>query len=928
MPFCSSCGAGVAPASRFCSTCGAGLDASLTGLAVLEEATRLAPSSLLATGGVDEVTRVTSAPVPVSSPRTATGGLPAGMSPRAGSRFEPGAIVDHRYRIVGLIGRGGMGEVYRGEDLRLDQPVALKFLPETMAADPARLAQFHNEVRVARQVTHKNVCRIHDIGEVDGRPYLSMEYVDGEDLASLLRRIGRLPQDTAVEMARQLCAGLAAAHERGVLHRDLKPANVMIDGHGHVRLTDFGIAGAADEGEARAGTPGYMAPEQLAGGAVSVQSDLFALGLVLYEMFTGKRGVEAKTLDELMRLHERGLDLSTTSVQPDIDPAIDRVIRRCLARNPGERPTSALAVSAALPGGDPLAAALAAGETPSPEMVAASGSSEAVSVGTTLGLLGAFLACLLSLAVYLERDALIRRMPPGKPPVVLEDRARGMLAALGYASRPRDEASGFSVNGEMLRWIRAERRSADRWAWLPTGRAPGVTFFYRSSPRALLPDATSWRPTLGDPPLVVTGMTAVVLDTQGRLLQLSVVPPQQDAPSTAPPAPANWAPLFAEAGLARERFAEAAPEWTPPQYADARAAWTGTMPDTGVPLRIEAASYRGTPVYFSVVSPWTRPARMEESPTTALRRIVLAISGALVMAIIIVALVMARNNLRSGRGDRTSAGRLAKAVLILRFASWALGAHHAGDTATIVDRTLVALAIALLNAALAWVSYLALEPLVRRHRPASLVAWTRLVSGRWRDPLVARDVLVGLVCGGVFALLPRMVNVASSWAGMPPATPHVGNVGAFGAGISGLASSLAGQVGNVTTTSLVLILLVVVLRVVVRWGPLAFLLTTLVFGLLFGGEMVAGEMPVFEVTFALAVAAFVAGVVWRFGVLSTAAMLFFNQTIYNAPIVASLDAWYAPLTLTALAVLVGLAVAACVLARAGEPVFGRRLLER
>ena len=135
-----------------------------------------------------------------------------------------------------------MGEVYRADDLTLDQPVALKFLPEGVAADAGSLAQFHNELRIARQVSHKNVCRLYDLGEADGRRFLTMEYVDGEDLASLLRRIGRFPQDKAIEIARQLCAGVAAAHERGVLHRDLKPANVMIDGDGNVRITDFGIA--------------------------------------------------------------------------------------------------------------------------------------------------------------------------------------------------------------------------------------------------------------------------------------------------------------------------------------------------------------------------------------------------------------------------------------------------------------------------------------------------------------------------------------------------------------------------------------------------------------------------------------------------------------------------------------------------------------
>src|SRR5262249_45763315 len=182
------------------------------------------------------------------------------------SRFARGSFIAARYRLVALLGRGGMGEVYRADDLTLDQPVALKFLPEGVADDAARLAQFHNELRVARQVSHKNVCRFYDLGEADGRRFITMEYVDGEDLASLLRRIGRLPQDKAAETARQLCAGLAAAHERGVLHRDLKPANVMLDGDGNVRITDFGLAAVEGDGSAvHAGTPLYMAPEQLAG---------------------------------------------------------------------------------------------------------------------------------------------------------------------------------------------------------------------------------------------------------------------------------------------------------------------------------------------------------------------------------------------------------------------------------------------------------------------------------------------------------------------------------------------------------------------------------------------------------------------------------------------------------------------------------------
>ncbi len=226
------------------------------------------------------------------------------------------------------------------------------------------------------------MCRLYDLGEAGGHRFLTMEYVDGEDLASLLRRIGRLPHDKAVQIARQLCAGIAAAHERGVIHRDLKPANVMIDGEGDVRITDFGIATAKSDGRREfVGTPQYMAPEQFAGGAASIKSDIYALGLILFEVFTGRRAQESKTLEDLKRFHQTGTHTTPSSIVRDLDPGVERVILRCLERDPERRPASALVVAAALPGGDPLAAALAAGETPSPDVLAAAGESEALGVG-------------------------------------------------------------------------------------------------------------------------------------------------------------------------------------------------------------------------------------------------------------------------------------------------------------------------------------------------------------------------------------------------------------------------------------------------------------------------------------------------------------------------------------------------------------------
>ncbi|MGB9334465.1 MAG: serine/threonine-protein kinase, partial [Candidatus Acidiferrales bacterium] len=304
------------------------------------------------------------------------------------ARYVPGTTLAERYRIVSPLGKGGMGEVYRAEDLRLGQTVALKFLPKSLAQTEEARERFTREVRLARQVSHPNVCRVFDIGEISEttdagktitHTFLTMEFVDGEDLASLMRRIGRLPPDKAVEIARQMCAGLAAAHEHGIIHRDLKPANIMLDGRGRVRITDFGLAGLAAEiggADARAGTPAYMSPEQFAGGDVTPKSDLYSLGLVLYEIFTGKRPFDASSSEEMARQRDKSAPTHPSQIVKDIDPLVERVILRCLEKDPARRPASALQVAAALPGGDPLAAALAAGETPSPEMVAASGETE------------------------------------------------------------------------------------------------------------------------------------------------------------------------------------------------------------------------------------------------------------------------------------------------------------------------------------------------------------------------------------------------------------------------------------------------------------------------------------------------------------------------------------------------------------------------
>jgi len=268
------------------------------------------------------------------------------------ARFLPGTLLHDRYRIVGLLGRGGMGEVYRADDIKLGQSVALKFLPESLARDAEARTRFYAEVRLGRQVSHPNVCRLYDLIEVDGFHCLSMEYIDGEDLATLLRRIGRLPAEMIVDFARDLAAGLCAAHDKGVIHRDLKPANIMIGGEGRACITDFGIAALVDDARAGiAGTPAYMAPEQFDGAPASVRSDLYALGLVLYEAISGEALFDGLSVESIKARHARG-ELPSPSRLHDVPPALADIVRRCLARDAEQRPPSAQAVLALLPGAD------------------------------------------------------------------------------------------------------------------------------------------------------------------------------------------------------------------------------------------------------------------------------------------------------------------------------------------------------------------------------------------------------------------------------------------------------------------------------------------------------------------------------------------------------------------------------------------------
>jgi tetratricopeptide (TPR) repeat protein/TolB-like protein len=257
-------------------------------------------------------------------------------------RLAPGTLIAGRYRVVAPLGFGGMGVVYRAVDEELGQDVAVKVLRAELGSDPEWVARFRRELVLAREVTHKNVVRIHDIGESEGLRFLTMRLVEGRSLLDVLTKEGRLPVDRAVHIFRQVAEALQQAHVAGIVHRDIKPANILLGPDDTAYLTDFGVARSLDrDGHTRAGVvPGtldYLSPEQVAGDPADARSDIYALGILLYEMLTGElpfaQGSRAEVLAQ--RIAGRPRDIADAPVP--VPASVRSIVRRCLQRNPGQR---------------------------------------------------------------------------------------------------------------------------------------------------------------------------------------------------------------------------------------------------------------------------------------------------------------------------------------------------------------------------------------------------------------------------------------------------------------------------------------------------------------------------------------------------------------------------------------------------------------
>ncbi len=881
-------------------------------------------------------------PAPPASPA-----LPLSTAPGYATIFNPGDTLLNRYRIVARLGKGGMGEVYRADDLALGAPVALKFLPPHYAADPVWTERFRSEVRLTRQISHPNVCRVYDIAELPASPagapasgsmpprlFLAMEYIHGEDLASLLRRIGRLPHDKAVQIARQICFGLAAAHEQGVVHRDLKPANIMLDGRGNARITDFGVAGLVEQFAPRpgspgvdiiAGTPAYMAPEQLAGREVSKRSDIYALGLVLYELFTGKRAITGATLDELRIASQSGTRPTRPSeLIADLDPAVERVILRCLEFDPAQRPPSAIAVAAALPGGDPLAAALAAGETPSPELVARSGELGALSARTALVSLAGVILLLISCVVVCSRSMLLTSAPPPLAPDALAAKARELSVALGNKSPPAAEAFGFMNESGIGQWLGTLHKPQRDAALAAASPAP-ISFWLRQSPADLQP-STWWRRgvTIADPTWRDPGHVVIVLGPTGRLLRYCVVPYEagfspvtQDLTSIEPPAAVTPPPpspppppaldaAFRAAGLDPAAFSPVAPLRTPPVGCDRRYAFIGPAPTAPpelgqISVRVEAAALADHLVAFTLMGPWDRLAFGQPGSSLA-NRAVETLGGLLVASGIVTAVILTRVNLRKRRSDTRGALALGVTMAAAEFGAVVLPRNTIGDLINfgILGRPV---ARALWLGVLVVLVYLALEPIVRKRNPTTIISWARLVTGDWRNPRIGRDLLLGLGLGAAMSLLILLTFAFAGVLGDAPRSLYRPDLTSLSGSLF-IASALLAPMSGAVAIGLSITLLLVGVEALVRRRAIVYpLMTGLIYVILFaaGAETPLGVVVGLAGSIALLVT------LVRVGILGTVAYLYALTLLANTPLVASLSRWDAAPAIGVVATLAALA---------------------
>jgi serine/threonine-protein kinase len=698
----------------------------------------------------------------------------------------------------------------------------------------------------------------------------------------------------------------------------------MIDGRGQVRITDFGLASLAAElgpREAMAGTPAYMAPEQFEGKPVSIQSDLYSLGLVLYEVYTGKAPVESGAISRSEGTFTTSTPSAPSSFVGNLDPVAERAILRCLERDPTDRPVSALSVAAALPGGDPLAAALAAGETPSPELVAEAGRSEAMRPAVAMFLAATAIALFLVGARWVGSLSMYDYLPMNTSPAVFVDQAHTVLEGAGYTEpvyeHPVDRSWGFNLWGNIVNRVRDDSRP-DSWSGL-RDTPEAMSFWYRQSPSLYRPGTntpnsfTSGMVRIVSPVPTTSGEVTVMFDLARRLQRLEVLPKRYSTLEGEPPS-VDWSFLFAQAELDPDRFVPTRPRYRRFLAPDRTWAWLGTRAEAPADtLRVEAGSFEGRPVLFQVASQ-EEMATLGAEPE-ARRPFFLELNNlqaVIPFVLIVLGGIFARRNMLRGRSDRRGALRLGVAYAVLDATFEVLRSHVVYHS---LFEAWKILGTAVFYGVFVAILYLALEPYARQVWPSMLVSTSRLLSRaqiRWRDPLLGRSVLLGLLIGSALYLfqfgfvrwLAPHVGGRAWWPYVPDLDALVSQRQAVAWSMWALIRSIAG--------GMLLAFLVTTMRAITRRRVLALVLAGLIWTVGFGGSwgwMTAFSFVSVAVQLTLLLRAGLVSMLVAFSVMGTGMYAMTDDW----------SAWYSQTAVTCLVFVVALALYGVWASRGSSP---------
>jgi serine/threonine protein kinase len=799
--------------------------------------------------------------------------------------FPPGAEIERRYTISSFLGQGGLGTVFMAYDKVLNKPVALKFFRNSLFGKDRGLIE--GEVALSQRVSHVNVCRVHDLNVEYDPPYMSMEYIDGEDLEQTLQRVGRIVPDRAVQISMDICAGLSAAHAQGVVHGDLKPHNVMIDGAGIARLTDFGLGRLAifrDSLGPHAGTPPYMAPEQVSGRSANERSDLFSLGIVLYELYTGEYPLAVDEEGGSLNW-ETSRVVPPSDLVPQIEPHVERTILQCLEIAPEDRPASVKAVMQRL-----------AGEQATPNISTSDRAAAYESRFQKLRWLAiAAIAGLVASWIAVPQFRLVERIDFARSSVAdYWQAATHLIAALGYkAEHTAGKYSfGFDYDSPFVND--------------PTAPDQTVSYWYRQSPSFLVPhhftisrEQTTSQVTFDEPPWTEPGMVGARISTDGTLLEFRSVPGAlgrgKDGGTSRD---ASIAKLFASAGLKVADFA--------------------VLPDGERmigPTTESFASFGESRMYRSKSNPTVLHVQLNlvedeivwfkmdnaDGPKATGKPMANRINEALYLLFMVFAVVgcfLARRNLALGRADRRGAWRCSALVFVASLVSWCFSASHLPLFEGEVQLAQFGFANALFWAGTQWLVYMSFEPFLRQDRAGGMVSWTRAINGQWRDPLVARDILSGCMVGAILTpLLGTLCNLVPWRIGAPGRF----EIPALDLGTlehpTFMFAIVADALVNAMYSGFILVLLPIVLSRILgsRWLGIgaAWLVLTLLFGFFYGSGITPWQDQVAWFAYMGIWAAAYQLVVQRFGLLATVAMVATLQSVIFTPSTLDWDRWYA-----------------------------------